>query len=125
LEALVRILGQHFVEGLLIRLVLTRKAWHRSADMFYCNGNGFVALKRHGASEHLIKYDAEAVEVGARVNGFAAGLFRAHIMWRTNYLADAGHARYTANTFRYPEVGQYRGLVCAKQNVFRFDIAVD
>ena len=81
-----------------------------------------VARERDVAGEHLVQHDAERVEIGARIDGGAAGLLGREVLRRADDRSRLGHLRRTRA--RDPEVGHLEAAVGADDDVVRLDVAV-
>jgi hypothetical protein len=76
------------------------------------------------AAQHLVDHDAEAVEVGARVDLLAEALLRAHVARRRQQLAGDRQRAVHAKVLGEAEVDDHRTAVGSEQDVRRLEIAV-
>ena len=84
-----------------------------------------VGVIGHIAGEHLVKQDAEAVQISAGVYVLAANLLWTHVARSADGQAGAGHPGGAAQGFGDAKVGQHRAAVFAEQDILRLDIAMN
>jgi hypothetical protein len=67
-----------------------RQHGHRRVDVLLQYIHGGAAGVRFLAGQHFVEDDAEAVEIGARVEHLTECLLGAHVVWRAAQHAGAG-----------------------------------
>ena len=88
------------------------------------DGRLAVALERRAAAEHLVEDDAEAVDVGARVDRLALDLLGREVLGRADHEARLGEVG-ALGRLGDAEVGDLHPAVAGEQHVGRLDVAVD
>src|SRR5580658_7307180 len=83
-----------------------------------------AGIRRH-AGEHLVKHDAEGVDIGPLVDLLAQDLLRGHVLWRTDYVAGLGELGVAfALRRRDAEVHDLQESFLVDQHVRGFQVAV-
>ena len=129
LEAVGRLFGQQAIDdggepGGHVRVELTDR---RMADIAYAleHGHRRVGPKGRAPAGHGVDCSAQCEEVGSRVDGLAARLFRRHVLRRSGDHTALGEAGVVDGASQ-PEVGELDALDAVfEQDVGRLDIAVD
>ena len=90
-------------------------------DMFQCNGNRIVALKRQYAGNHFKHSDTQRIDIALFIHIAASCLFWRKIMYRTCCIGCGCHGCGTGSTGN-AEVCYLYYAVCSHQNVLGFDV---
>ena len=125
LEAVRRFLGQQPIHQRLQHRQRLRQARHRLGDMHDADRERILGVIGHPTDQHLVKHDAQAVEIGAPIELFAARLLRTHVVRRTDHRSGACHAGRRVVGPGDAEIGQRRGTIVAQKDVVGLDVAMD
>jgi hypothetical protein len=97
---------------------------NRILGVHHRHRQGIGRVVRQRAGEHFPGEHADAVQVGAAVDFFAARLFRRHVGGAADGEARHRQARVDALAQRDAEVGELRTLGVVEQDVLGLDVAV-
>ena len=105
LKAPLGVLVQQFVQQRLIGAQSRRQFRGRRRHMHHGQREAVLGGIGDVAGEHLVEQHAEAVQIGAGIHPLAANLFRAHVAWRADRQAGAGHDGAAAERLGDTEIG--------------------
>ena len=103
------------------------RGWQRLVGLFHEKAIGRVGGIGCATSHHFIENNAQAINVGAGVTRFTACRFGTHIVGRADQGAGHGHLLLFIEQAGNAKIGEQRVVVAliAKENVARFDVAMD
>ena len=83
-------------------------------------------FERASAGQQFVKYDADGIQIGPRIGGFAKDLLGRHVVRRAQHLAGLGEGAVALHfNVRDAEIAEFY-LVSGKQgDIGRLDVAVD
>ena len=124
LEAIVRALGQGFVEEVLVGGQFVGQRGNVFGQVLDRGADRRIRIVGQLLGRHLVPQHAQAVEVGAPVHGNTLGLFGAHIAGRTHHESGLGHLGAGVGGLGDAEVGKDEVGLAAQHDIAGLDIAV-
>ena len=120
-----RLLGEHAVDHRLQRRQRRRQAGNRPRKMGDEKVRGVVGFVGQVAGQHLEPHRAQAVLVGAAVDGIAGNLFGRHVTGRADGESGLRHAlRFRIDQPRDAEISEHRCFRITEQHVVGLDVAM-